>query len=134
MEKSYQGSCHCGAVKFEAKVDLAKPTLRCNCSICFKSRAWLAGIGEGAFRFTAGEATLRDYQFGRERIHHLFCPVCGVKVCGRAAGAKPGEGFVAVSVACLDGVSAEEFAAAPIQYVDGRHDEFKKPPAIATYL
>lgn len=134
MQKTHRGSCHCGAVKFEADADLATGTLRCNCSICYKSRAWLLGIPGSALRFTQGEEKLKVYKFGPHRIHHLFCPDCGVKVAGRVPGEKPGEGFAAICISCLDDVTPEELAAAPIQYVDGRNDNFKKPPPVTAYL
>jgi hypothetical protein len=36
---------------------------------------------------------------------------------------------VAVSVACLDDVTADALAAAPIAYLDGRNDNWATPPA-----
>lgn len=133
MKKTYSGSCHCGAVRFETDVDLAEGTFRCNCSICLKSRAWMAAVPAPAFRLLAGEADLRDYQFGQKRIHHRFCAHCGVRPFSQGQDPK-GNRFYAVRVNCLDGVDAKEFVDAPVKYFDMRHDNMKSPPAETRHL
>jgi hypothetical protein len=75
-EKTYKGSCHCGAVRFED-----------------------------------------------------FCKTCGIRVFGGTDEAKPGSPSVFVNVAALNDVDRDELVAAPMKYVDGRHDRFDKPPA-----
>jgi hypothetical protein len=131
MKKTYKGSCHCGAVRFEADIDLAQGTVRCNCSMCGKGRNWLAAVKGDAFRLLAGEAELSEYQFGRKTIRHRFCKRCGLRPFSHKAG---GEAFYAINVACLDGVELAELVAAPVIFVDGLHDDFKSPPAETRHL
>jgi hypothetical protein len=133
MKQTYAGGCHCGAVRYEADVDLRQGTLRCNCSICRKARAWLVGIKGADFRLLSGADALSKYQFGPERIQHLFCKHCGIKSFGRGSG-PDGEEFVAVMVSCLEDVPDAELAALPVLYVDGRNDNFQAPPAEIKHL
>lgn len=133
MKKTYSGGCHCGAVRYEADMDLSEGTLRCNCSMCGKTRAWLIGISSDDFRLLKGQESLADYQFNRNNIHHLFCKTCGVKSFGRGIG-PGGKPMVAIMVATVDNVSDAELAALPIMYVDGRNDNFAKPPAETRHL
>lgn len=133
MKKTYQGSCHCGAVRYEAAVDLAQGTFKCNCTQCFKTRAWMAFIPAADFRLLGGESALREYQFGKKRLHHMFCATCGVRPFTRGKDPAGGD-IVAVRVNCLDDVPAEEFASAPVRYFDMLHDNPKTPPAETRHL
>jgi hypothetical protein len=133
MKKSYAGSCHCGAVRFEAAMDLEQGTFKCNCTNCFKTRAWMAFIPAAEFRLLAGENALREYQFGKKRLHHFFCATCGVRPFSRGKDPK-GADIVAVRVNCLDGVAPEEFTSAPVRYFDMLHDNPKTPPEETRHL
>jgi hypothetical protein len=42
--------------------------------------------------------------------------------------------FHAVNIACLDDATVEELALAPIQYVDGRKDDWKSTPVETCHL
>jgi hypothetical protein len=132
MKRTYQGSCHCGAVRFEADFDLAAGTAKCNCTICFKTRNWMAFVPEASVRLLAGEGDLRDYQFGKKAIHHRFCGHCGVRPFAQAIDPQ-GNRMYALRVNCLDGVEPRELAEAPVQYIDMLHDDFGAP-AEARYL
>ena len=133
MKKTYKGSCHCGKVRFEADLDLSAGTVKCNCSICAKQRAWLAAVSPADVRLLAGEAELADYQFGPRRIHHRFCRTCGVRPFGHADG-RNGSVFYAINLGALDDIDPAELANAPVAYVDGRHDNFAAPPPETRHL
>jgi hypothetical protein len=134
MLKTYQGSCHCQAVRFEAEIDLEAGTSRCNCSYCAKRRAWNAIIKPDAFRLLAGADDLGDYQFGQNVGHHRFCRHCGFAPFSDGHLEEIGGDFVSISVNCLDGLSPEDKAAIPVRFVDGLGNNWWNPPAVTAYL
>lgn len=149
MKHSYHGSCHCGAIRFEAAIDLAPPTersapdlpgvwwtttFRCNCSYCKKTRYWKAFVSPKDFRWTTGKEASGNYQFAAREIEHYFCKTCGTQTFARSALEQLGGEFYCVNIACLDDVSEAEFAAAPIAYEDGANDDWSHPPAITRHM
>lgn len=113
--KTHKGSCHCGAVQFEAEIDLKKGAA-CNCSICQKKGTILTFVPEPHFKLLSGADLLTDYQFGKKKLHHTFCSVCGITAF--AYGIAPtGQKTHAVNVRCLDDV---DLKAIEIIDFDGR--------------
>jgi hypothetical protein len=134
MMKTYRGSCHCGAVTFQADLDLAQGAGKCNCSICTKTRAWNAIAKPDALRVLTGEADLSDYQFGAKQGHHLFCKTCGLRPFGRGYVEEIGGAYVSINLAALDDVDPAELAEAPVRYMDGRNNNWFAAPAETRHL
>jgi hypothetical protein len=134
VERTYQGSCHCGKVRFEADIDLSAGTGKCNCSICSKIRLWGVVRRPDAVRLLAGEADLNDYQFGAHSIHHRFCQHCGVHLFWHGYSARKGRAFYTVNIACLDNISDVELANLSIRYFDGRDDNWESSPTETSHL
>ncbi len=114
-DTTYQGSCHCGAVRYQVTMPAPKKAFACNCSICSRSGWLLAFVGAEAFRVLAGEDALTDYQFGKKNAHHTFCRICGVRPFSRGPGSD-GKIGVAVNLRCLQGL---DLAKLPVETFDG---------------
>jgi len=134
MSKTYHGSCHCGAVRFEAALDLSQGTGRCNCSFCTKARWWGVIIKPDAFQLLSGQEQLRDYQFGSRSGHHLFCSVCGVRPFGRGYVEQMGGAYVSINLACLDDIEPAELAEAPVRFMNGRDNDWWHAPTEVRHL
>lgn len=113
---AYKGGCHCGKVRFEASVDLAR-VLSCNCSFCSKLGSLLSFTTPEHFTLESGEDALTEYRFNTRNIRHLFCKDCGIESFAR--GTMPdGTEAVAINVRCLDGVDPD---ALDITRFDGKN-------------
>ena len=104
MKRTYHGSCHCKAVTYEADLDLDQGTGKCNCTFCWKRRAWSAGhLGPDDFRLLSGEDVLADYGKSGEwgETHNRFCKTCGVATHGYGSIDAMGGAFFAVLLPTL---------------------------------
>jgi hypothetical protein len=133
MLSTHRGSCHCGAVRFEADIDLGQPSYRCNCSICRRTRFWPTVARPEQFRLLQGQGELTKYLFGGKRNEHWFCRHCGVRCFGIGNDTPIGR-MVGVHLGCLDDVDDETLAKVPIVYVDGLHDRWQAAPAFFAHL
>ena len=130
MLKTYHGSCHCGALKFEADLDLTQSTYRCNCSICRRTRFWPAVALEGGLRVLSGQGELTQYLFNRKKNEHWFCKHCGVRAFGIGNDTPMGKMY-GVNLGCIADISEEELSRLQITYIDGMNDSQAAPAFFA---
>jgi hypothetical protein len=133
MLKTYQGSCHCGAIRYEADIDLEEGTGRCNCSVCAKRRFWGTTIRPEQFRLLTAPETLGDYQFNTNSVHHHFCRTCGTPLFGMGYIEEVGGSFYSVSLATLENAEAD-LVEAPVKFMDGANNNWWNTPAETRHL
>jgi len=77
MLKTYQGSCHCGFVRFEVDADI-KHVRVCDCTICHKRGALLYRVPNDALRPITPLEDMTLYLWGSKTAKDYFCPQCGI--------------------------------------------------------
>lgn len=91
------------------------------------------------FRLLAGTESQASHRWtppGAFRVDSpiSLLPSCGIRTPGRGELKAVGGIFYAVQVTFLDDIDPKELAAAPIHYVDGRHDRFDQVPFDVRFL
>lgn len=110
--QTYQGSCHCGAVRFEIDTEFTEFT-KCDCTLCAKKNAVMTKVHESQFRLLAGENELGTYQWNTRTAKHHFCTVCGIYTFHRK---RVTPDFFGINVYCLDDA---DITHVPVIEVDG---------------
>jgi hypothetical protein len=135
MLKTYHGSCQCGAIAFEADLDLATGTSRCNCTFCRKIRNWVIRTTPDHFRLTKGTKDVAEFFPAPGQPNaHCFCSHCGVRLFSKGDIPELGGPFVAVAIPALDNATADELIAAPVFWSDGLHNNWWNPAAETRHL
>lgn len=127
MKRTYAGACHCGAIRFEADIDISRGTDKCNCTICMKSRLWSFEVAPADMRILS-RATLGDYTYGDHVAHHYFCTTCGIRPFEYVNLPLQNRDYYNVAVTCLEGLDLDALMAAPIRLQDGLHDHWDRVP------
>ncbi|MGI2136965.1 GFA family protein [Shewanella baltica] len=97
--KTFSGSCHCGAVRFEIMSDFPELTT-CDCSICRRKNALMVKVHQSQFKLLEGADSLKCYQFHTCTAQHYFCNVCGIYPFHRK---RVTPDFLGINVFCLEG-------------------------------
>jgi hypothetical protein len=111
MTQHYEGSCHCGAVRFSYDGEEITSGLRCTCSICSRKGAMMSpeAIPVDALKVEAEPDDLGLYQFDTKIAKHYFCRRCGIYTHNEMAR-KPG--YCRVNLGCIEGLDTGDFEVA----------------------
>lgn len=109
---TYQGRCHCGAVRFEIRTDVPELTT-CDCSMCRRRNALMVKVHESAFRLLGSPDALATYRFHTHAAQHFFCRTCGIYPFHRK---RVTPDFYGVNVHCLEGA---DLSGVPVRATGG---------------
>ena len=119
---TYAGGCHCGAVRFEARLDLGAGGSMCNCTVCTKIATVGMIVPPSAFTLVSGADSLSTYEWGPKISRRKFCTHCGVHCFGFGHLDVLGGDYVSVNLNCLDNFDRGQIT---IGHWDGRHNNWQ---------
>jgi hypothetical protein len=77
MTQTYQGSCHCGRVRFELRANIDHARV-CDCSLCRRRGALNFRVEPEQVRFLTPLEDMTLYQWNTMTAKDYFCPTCGM--------------------------------------------------------
>jgi hypothetical protein len=105
--QTVKGSCHCKRVEFEVDLINGHQNIRrCNCSICSKKGAVMAGVTLDCLRVTRGADLLSVYQWNTKIAKHYFCRVCGIYTHHQRRSVPTEYGY---NLACIEGIDLSAY-------------------------
>ena len=115
----YDGSCHCGNVRFRVTGPIDDVS-ECNCSLCSMKGFvhWI--VAPERFELLTSRDALTTYQFNTMVAKHTFCSTCGIHAF-YVPRSDPDK--IDVNLRCLKGV---DVAAITTRKFDGRNWEAAK--------
>jgi hypothetical protein len=116
MLREFEGGCHCGAVRFRVRGDLATAE-SCNCSMCTMKGFLHLIVPLDRFELLRGADALSVYRFNTGVAKHQFCARCGVHPF-YVPRSDPDK--IDVNIRCFDGVDPDSVHP---RLFDGRHWE-----------
>lgn len=111
-----EGSCHCGAIRFEVDADPPEQVVECNCSFCRRQGHKWWYVPYDRFRLLTNPNAVSSYFFGPHRIEHHHCGVCGCSPYSEADNPQTGERTAAINARCVPSVELEGLK---VEWFDG---------------
>lgn len=114
---SFQGQCHCGAIRAQLAFTKPAPEVQvraCQCGFCTRQGSMTVSDPEGKSTLLIRQGQLHAYQFGTRTATSLICQSCGVY-----AGAMVQEDGRTWSIVNVRGLAITDFlgrTAEPVSY------------------
>ncbi|MGY8958024.1 MAG: GFA family protein [Alphaproteobacteria bacterium] len=125
MLETREGGCHCGRVRFRARIDLDILS-QCSCSICTKKGILHLPIFPADFELLSGKDALTLYTFETGVAQHPFCAHCGIAAF-YVPRSQPDK--ITVNARCLDNIDGPGLT--PPRFFDGQDWEAAQRKRIA---